>query len=183
MCRRLEHCIELLAGRCVGLVGFGAVPRLLAPMLEAMGAQVLYTARAPKPEVAFTWRDLNALLAEADIVSLHVPLTPETEHLIDAAALARMKEGAVLVNTARGELVEEGALVEALQSGRLRAAGLDVFAREPVAPDDPLLQLDNVVLAPHVAWLTLETLERSLAVAVENCRRLAAGQELLHRVV
>ena len=181
--RDMQEQAAEVAGRCVGLVGFGAVPRMLAPVLEAMGAQVLYTARAPKPEVAFTWRDLAALLAEADIVSLHVPLTPETEHLIDAAALARMKDGAVLVNTARGELVEEAALVAALKNGHLRAAGLDVFAQEPVAPDNPLLRLDNVVLAPHVAWLTPETLERSLSVAVENCRRLAAGEELLHRVV
>jgi phosphoglycerate dehydrogenase-like enzyme len=116
-------------------------------------------------------------------VSLHLPLVPDTEKLIDAAGLARMKPGAILINTARGGLVDETALVAALSGGRLRAAGLDVFAEEPVAPGNPLLALENVVLMPHVAWLTPETLDRSLDVAIENMRRLRAGGELLHRVV
>jgi phosphoglycerate dehydrogenase-like enzyme len=103
--------------------------------------------------------------------------------MIDAKALAAMREGAVLVNTARGGLVDESALVEALKTGRLRAAGLDTFEREPTPADNPLLQLDNVVVMPHLAWLTTGTLERSVAVAVENCRRLAAGDPLLHQVV
>jgi phosphoglycerate dehydrogenase-like enzyme len=171
-----------LAGRTVGFVGYGEIPRRLAPVLEALGARLLYTATAPKPDAAAEWRALDALLAESDVVSLHLPLTEATEQLIDAAALARMKPGAVLVNTARGGVVDQDALVAALSGGHLAAAGLDVFATEPVAPDDPLLALDNVVLAPHVAWLTTGTLERSLAVAVENCRRLAEGRSLLHRV-
>jgi phosphoglycerate dehydrogenase-like enzyme len=125
---------------------------------------------------------LPELLATSDIVSLHLPLVSETERLIDRAALARMKPGAILVNTARGGLVEEAALIEALRGGRLRAAGLDVFAEEPVSADNPLLGLDNVVLMPHVAWLTPETLDRSLEVAVENMRRLRDGGELLFRV-
>jgi phosphoglycerate dehydrogenase-like enzyme len=149
-----------------------------------MGAKVLYTARQQRPDAAAEWRTLPALLAEADIVSMHVPDTPETHGIIDAAAIARMKPGAIFVNTARGGLVDEPALVAALESGHLRAAGLDVFAQEPVkAAGNPLLALDNVVLAPHLAWLTIETFDRSLAVAVENCRRLAAGEKLLHQVV
>jgi len=112
-----------------------------------------------------------------------LPLVPDTERLIDGAALARMKPGAILVNTARGGLVDEPALVGALKSGQLRAAGLDVFAEEPVTPDNPLLGLDNVVLMPHVAWLTPETLDRSLEVAIENMRRLRDGGELMFRVV
>ena len=115
-------------------------------------------------------------------MSLHVPLAPDTARLVDAAAIARMKPGAVLVNTARGGLVDETALAAALRTGRLAAAGLDVFETEPAAAGNPLFALDNVVCSPHVAWLTRETLERSLAVAVENCRRLAAGADLLHRV-
>jgi phosphoglycerate dehydrogenase-like enzyme len=94
-----------------------------------------------------------------------------------------MKPGAVLINTARGELVEEAALVAALSDGRLAGAGIDVFAVEPIRDDNPLLALENVVLTPHVAWLTGETFGRSLEVATENCRRLVAGQTLLHRVV
>ena len=171
-----------IAGKTVGFVGFGEVPRHLAPVLQALGARLLYTATKPKPAAAAEWRDFDALLSESDILSLHIPLTETTAGLLDAAAFARMKPGAVLVNTARGGIVDQPALTEALRSGRLRAAGLDVFAEEPIAPDDPLLTLNNVVLAPHVAWLTRETLERSIAVAVENCRRLGSGGALLHRV-
>jgi len=102
--------------------------------------------------------------------------------MIDAKALAAMKPGAVLVNTARGGLVDEPALIEALGTGRLRAAGLDTFEQEPTPADNPLLRLENVVVMPHLAWLTTGTLARSVEVAVENCRRLAAGESLLHRV-
>ena len=109
-----------------------------------------------------------------------MPLTDETRASVDPFA---MKKGAVLVNTARGELVDEARLVEALTSGHLRGAGLDVFAEEPLPPGNPLLGLPGVVLAPHIAWLTPETLVRSLTVAHENCRRLAAGETLLHQVI
>jgi phosphoglycerate dehydrogenase-like enzyme len=170
-------------GRAVGLVGYGEIPRRLAPVLAALGARVLYTARSPRQGALAQWRELPALLAESDVVSLHVPETDETRGLLDAAALASMKPGAVLVNTARGGLVDPAALEDALRSGRLGAAGLDVFAAEPVAPDSALLHLDNVVVAPHVAWLTPETFERSLVVAVENCRRLREGEALLHQVI
>jgi phosphoglycerate dehydrogenase-like enzyme len=113
------------------------------------------------------------------IVSLHIPLTDETRASVDPFA---MKRGAVLVNTARGELVDEARLVEALSTGHLRGAGLDVFAEEPLPRGNPLLGLPNAVFAPHIAWLTPETLVRSLTVAHENCRRLAAGEPLLHQV-
>ena len=164
-----------LRGRIVGLVGAGMVPRALVPMLQGFGARPVYWSRAEHPELGIPRLALDELLATADIVSLHVPLVPETERLIDGAALARMKPGAILVNTARGGLVDERALVGALRRGHLRAAALDVFAEEPVPPDNPLLKLDNVVLMPHVAWLTPETLDRSLDVAIENMRRLRNG--------
>ncbi len=179
----LQDGIGELGGRVVGLVGYGAVPRLLAPVLAALGCRVIYTDLRPVAEAVGTWRPLDVLLAEADVVSLHVPLTQETENLIDAAALARMKPGAILVNTARGGLVDPRALEAALRSGRLAGAGLDVFAHEPVDPAEPLLRLPNVVLTPHIAWLTTGTFDRSFSVAAENCRRLAAGEALLHRVV
>ena len=172
-----------LGGRTVGLVGYGAVPRALAPVLGALGCPILYTARTEKPDAIGDWRPLPDLLAEADVVSLHVPLTAATERMIDAAALARMRPGAVLVNTARGGLIDQPALVAALASGRLGAAGLDVFAEEPPAPHEALLRLDSVVLAPHVAWLTAGTFDRSFARAAENCRRLRDGRDLLNRVV
>jgi len=171
-----------IGGRCVGLVGFGGSAQRLAPVLTALGARVIYTAKSEKPGVPGEFRSLEALLEEADIVSLHCPLTDETRGMIGEAALARMKPGAVLINTARGGLVDEAALAEALASGRLRGAGLDVFEAEPTPADNPLFALPQVLVAPHVAWLTPETLARSLVVARENCRRLAAGEPLLHRV-
>ena len=171
-----------IAGRTVGLVGYGAVPGKLAPVLSALGANLIYTARRPKPDALGQWRELNELIAEADVISLHVPETPETAGMIDATALAAMKPGAILINTARGGLVDETALLSSLQSGHLRAAGLDVFVVEPVDPANPLLGLDNVVVTPHVAWLTPETLDRSLSVAFENCRRLRDGERLLNAV-
>jgi phosphoglycerate dehydrogenase-like enzyme len=130
--------------------------------------------------VPYEYWPLDRLLAESDIVSLHIPLTDETRASIDPFA---MKKGAVLVNTARGELVDQAMLVDALTSGHLRGAGLDVFAEEPLPRGNPLLGLPNAVLAPHIAWLTPETLVRSLTVAHENCRRLVAGEPLLHQVV
>lgn len=168
-----------IAGRTVGLVGLGHSAQLLAPVLEALGAKVVYTARNRR-NVPYEFWPLDRLIAEADIVSLHLPLTDETRGAIDPLA---MKKDAVLVNTARGDLVDEGRLVDALSSGHLRGAGLDVFGEEPLPRGNPLLGLPNAVLAPHVAWLTPETLVRSLTVAHENCRRLAAGEPLLHRVV
>jgi phosphoglycerate dehydrogenase-like enzyme len=165
-----------LAGRTVSLIGAGAVPRVLAPMLEALGAEVRVWSRSAGQA------GLQALLTSADIVSLHVPLAPETERLIDGARLARMKPGAILINTARGALVDDAALVDALRTGHIAAAGLDVFAEEPVRPDHPLLALPNVIAAPHLAWLTQETLARSLAAALDNVRRLRDGHPLVNRV-
>lgn len=162
-----------LGGRTVGLVGYGSVPRILKPILEAMGSRVSYWSRSTSSV------DLETVLSQSDIVSLHVPLTSETSNMIDPR---RMKKGAILVNTARGGLVNEAGLIEALRSGHLRAAGLDVFSEEPVRPDHPLLALPNVVASPHLAWLTPETLERSLGAAMENARLLQAGQPLQNRV-
>lgn len=172
-----------LRSRTVGLVGAGAVASRLIGPLQALGAHVIYASRREREDLGIERYSLDELLAASDVVSLHVPLTAETEDLIDREAIKLMKPGAVLVNTARGGLVEEVALVEALQSRRLRAAALDVLSEEPPAPDNRLLSLDNVVLTPHVAWLTRETLARSVDVALENVRRLRDGRDLLHRVV
>jgi phosphoglycerate dehydrogenase-like enzyme len=172
-----------LGGRTVGLVGFGAVGRCLAPMLHGIGATVMYTSRTEAPDTAATFVALPDLLAAADVVSLHVPLTSETAGLIDERAIALMKPGAVLVNTARGGLVDYSALQRALTTGRLRGAGLDVFDAEPANAAHPLFRLRNVIVTPHVAWFTAETLRRSLGVFAENCRRLRDGEPLLNRVI
>ncbi|MCM3879463.1 MAG: hypothetical protein ND807_05080 [Vicinamibacterales bacterium] len=172
-----------LGGRTVGLVGFGAVGRCLAPMLTAVGATVTYTDVREVPGAAGRFLTLDDLLSSADIVSLHVPLTAETAGMMNAAAFSKMKAGSILINAARGRLVDEPALLDALRRRHLRGAGLDVFNTEPVETSNPLLRCPNVIATPHLAWLTAETISRSLAVFAENCRRLRHGQELLHRVV
>ena len=179
----IQDSLGEISGKVVGFVGYGEIPRRLAPVLKAMGARTLYTATSPKKTNDAEWRELNMLLDESDIISLHIPLTNATANLIDADAFQKMKPGAVLVNTARGGVVDQGALIEALTIGQLRAAGLDVFAEEPISIDDPILNLDNVTVTPHISWLTSETLERSIAVAVENCKILKNGRDLKHRVV
>lgn len=179
----LQDGIGELGGRTVGLVGYGAIPRLLAPVLAAMGCRLIYTSRTPRADTVGEWRTLDALLSESDVVSLHLPLTAETETLIDARAFARMKRGAILINTARGGLVDQSALTQALTDGKLAGAGLDVFVHEPHDATEPLFHLPNVVLTPHIGWLTTGTFDRSFALAAENCRRIATGEALLHRVV
>jgi phosphoglycerate dehydrogenase-like enzyme len=168
-------------GSCtVGLVGYGNVAKRVETIVAAMGADVLHT--STRDDGQPTWRSLPELLADSDIVSLHLPLTGQTAGLLDAAGLALMKRDAVLVNTSRGPIVDEAALVDALTSGRLLAAGLDVFSAEPVAADNPLLTLDNVVLTPHVTWYTADTMRRYLEVAVDNCQRLRDGRDLVNLV-
>lgn len=171
-----------IGGRTVGFLGYGAIPQLLAPALIALGARVIYTANSPKPGLPGEAVPLADLLAHSDILSLHIPLTGATERIIDGAALAAMKPGAILVNTARGGLVDEAALHAALASGQLAGAGLDVFDAEPAPAGNPLFALPGVLVTPHVAWITQETLRRSMIVAFENARRLAQGADLLHRV-
>ena len=139
--------------------------------------RVLYSDLAPVDDPEAEFRELDGLLAESDVVSLHAPLTPETRHLIDGEALAKMKADAVLVNTARGGLVDLDALAAALRTGRIRAAAIDVFDPEPPSPESPLHQLDNVVLSPHMAGVTRESVMRILHAALENCRRVARGED------
>jgi phosphoglycerate dehydrogenase-like enzyme len=147
---RLGETVRDIGACTVGLVGYGNIATLVAKIVAAMGATVLHT--STRDNGLPGWRPLSELLAVSDIVSLHLPLTADTHGLIDRAAMAGMKPGAVLVNTSRGPIVDEHALAEALRDGRLAAAGLDVYGIEPVPPDNPLLALDNVVLTPHVTW-------------------------------
>jgi phosphoglycerate dehydrogenase-like enzyme len=194
----LDNLCEL-GGRTVGLVGFGAVGRCLTPMLHGIGAKVIYTTRAARdvegplasgvgadgdPRLsAAEYASFQDLLSTADVVSLHLPLMPHTAGLMNAAEFASMKRGAILINTARGGLVDEAALLAALTSRQLRGAGLDVFGSEPVDVQNPLLKLPNVIVTPHLAWFTTETLARSLRVFQDNCRRLLDGRPLVNRVV
>jgi phosphoglycerate dehydrogenase-like enzyme len=172
-----------LGGRTVGLVGFGAVGQCLAPMLHGIGAHVIYTSRHASSNTYATFVSLDDLLKTADVVSLHVPLNSTTSGMMNAAAFAAMKRGAILINTARGGLVDYRALHHALQSGHLGGAGLDVFDLEPVDHSTPLFQLPSVVATPHLAWFTSETLDRGLRVFAENCRRVRDDGPLLNRVI
>ncbi|HZA12191.1 2-hydroxyacid dehydrogenase [Mycobacterium sp.] len=171
----LGETVRDIGGCTVGLVGYGNVAQRVETIVAAMGATVLHTSTAD--DGTPRWRSLAELLAASDIVSLHLPLTDATSNLLDAAALAAMKPEAVLVNTSRGPIIDEAALVDALRDRRLAAAGLDVFAVEPVRTDNPVLALDNVVLTPHVTWYTVDTMRRYLAEAVDNCERLRDGRE------
>ena len=149
-----------LDGKLVGIVGAGRIGRETARLVEAFGARTVFAGRGDS---------LGELLAAADIVSLHVPLTTETHHLIDAAALAMMKSSAVLVNTARGPVVDERALVEALRTGTIAGAALDVYEDEPQVAEE-LLTMENVVLSPHLGSATRPTREAMGMLAVEALR-------------
>ena len=172
----LGETVRDVGGCTVGLIGYGNIAKRVETIVTAMGADVLHTSTGDDGHPG--WRTLPDLLAASDIVSLHLPLTAQTSNLLDASALALMRPSAVIVNTSRGPIIDEDALVEALRSGRLGAAGLDVFAVEPVPAGNPLLSLDNVVLTPHVTWYTADTMRRYLAEAVDNCRRIRDGRDL-----
>lgn len=169
-----ETCGEL-AGRTVGLVGFGDIAQRLASVLGAMGVKVLHHSLRDDRS---GWRPLEEMLAESDVVSLHVPLTGATRMLFDATRLAQMRRGAILINTARGELVDLDALADVIESGHLAGAGLDVFTDEPNDARHRIFSFDNLVSTPHIAWLTWETLERSLDLALDNVERLRGGRPL-----
>jgi phosphoglycerate dehydrogenase-like enzyme len=172
----LGETVRDIGGCTVGLIGYGNIAKRVETIVTAMGATVLHTSTGDDGHPG--WRALPDLLGDSDIVSLHLPLTADTSKLLDATALALMKPGAVIVNTSRGPIIDEDALVGALREGRLAAAGLDVFAVEPLPADNPLLRLDNVVLTPHVTWYTVDTMRRYLAEAVDNCRRMRDGRDL-----
>lgn len=173
-----------LAGKTIGIVGFGRIGREVAKRARAFDMRVIYhDVFRPDPaverELGAEYRDLEALLAEADVVSLHAPMTAETHHLINERTLGLMKSSAVLVNTARGPLVDAVALARALRDGVIRAAAIDVFDPEPPPKDLPLSELDTVVLSPHMAGVTGESLMRIIAAALDNVRRVGAGEEPL----
>lgn len=165
-------------GKTLGIVGLGQIGRAVARRARALGMDIAYTGRRRVGDADATFLPLDELLATADIVSLHCPLTEETRHLIDAAALAHMKPTAYLINTARGPVVDEAALADALRAGAIAGAGLDVFEHEPsVHPG--LLDLDTVVLIPHLGSATVETRTAMAELAARNVAAVLAGGEPL----
>lgn len=167
-----------LADLTVGIVGFGKIGRRVAAALDAMGATILASARTPRdsPEYAgFEWASTEEIFTRADIVSLHCPETPENSGFVNAALLATMKPGALLVNTARGGLVCESALADALRSGALGGAAVDVVRREPMAADCPLLGVPSCIVTPHIAWASEPARRRLLATSFDNLKQFLAG--------
>ncbi len=170
--------IRLLAGRTLGIVGLGAIGRRVAELALAFKMTVLAARRpgqAPAEVTGVSWCELSELAARADFLSLHCPLTEQTRELVDAALLARMKRSAVLINTARGGLIAEAALADALRSGRIAAAYLDVLGSEPPPADHPLIALPSCWVTPHIAWASAEARARLLEVTVNNVRAFLAG--------
>lgn len=166
-----------LDGKTMGIVGYGAIGSAVGTVAQALGMKLLVTARheKPVPEGA-RFVSLPELLAQSDVVSLHCPQTAENARMIDAGALAQMKDRAILLNTARGGLLDEQAVADALRSGKLLAAGMDVVSAEPIRADNPLLTAPNCFLTPHIAWAPLETRRRLQAISAENLRAFLAGK-------
>jgi D-3-phosphoglycerate dehydrogenase len=177
--RRLQS--RDLRGMTLGLIGMGRVGQEVAARAADLQMKVQYY--DPRRVSSYHYVDLDELLRSSDVVSIHVPLTPETRNLIDRRRIAQMKREVYLINTARGEIVDEAALCEALQSGWVAGAGLDVLAKEPPDPQNPLLQLDQVIITPHIAAGTLDSLQAKAQSYAANIERVLAGEApegLLH---
>jgi len=172
---------EELTGSTLGIIGLGRIGQAVARRAQGFELHVLYTQRTRAETYLGEFRELDELLAESDLVTIHAPLTPETHGLFDARRLALLRDGAAVVNTARGEIVDESALTAELVSGRLRA-GLDVFAHEPHVPEE-LLELPNVVLTPHLGSATRQTREAMTRLVVDNVLALERGEPLVSPVV
>ena len=174
-----EGFIDELYNKTLGVVGTGAIGRRMIQLGQGIGMKVIAWTFNPTPERAMEYgvefRELDELLRQSDVVSLHVALTPDSEGLIGREQLALMKPTAFLINTARGAVVNEAALVDALQEKRIAGAGLDVFEVEPLAPGHPLIELDNVVLSPHAGSMAYNGTMRGLEMSIENLEQFAAG--------
>lgn len=179
-----DRALTELAGKTMGIVGLGNTGMATARIAVALGMKVVaMTSKSADtlPE-GITPAPLDDVLASADVVSLHCPLTPSTRHLINAASIAKMKPSAILINTGRGPLVDEQAVADALNGGRLAAFGADVLSQEPPRGDNPMLSARNCFLTPHIAWATLEARTRLMSTATENVRQFIAGEPVANRV-
>ena len=167
-----------LCGKTMGIVGYGAIGRRVGDMARAFGMEVLVCGRRPIRDTDVEQVPFEELLRRSDVVSMHCPLNADSEGMMNADAFAMMKPGAIFINTARGGLVDEHALREALDSGHLMGAGLDVLQIEPMAEDCPLLGAPNCIITPHIAWAGVETRRRLMGVVAENIRCWQAGDPI-----
>lgn len=173
-----DHPVTLLSGKTMGIIGFGAIGQAVAKIAQAFGLCILVYSRTPKPELesaSLRFVSLNELLAQSDIVSLHCPLTEQTRHMISAQTLEQMKTGAYLINTARGGVVEEQAVADALVSGKLGGFAADVLSTEPPKANNPLLTAPNSVITPHLAWASTDCRLRLLDIAAGNVQAFLEG--------
>ena len=166
-----------LAGKTLGIIGFGSIGQAVARAAQGLGMQVIVHTRTVRPEFGEAeYVSLDELLRRSDVISLHCPLTEKTQGIMDAKAIAAMKDGVCVINTARGPLVDEQAMADALRSGKVACYMADVLSTEPPAAQNPLLQAPNTILTPHVAWAPLQTRTRLRDIAVENVRAYLAGE-------
>lgn len=184
-CRSADFCYWKtpqmeLAGKTMGIIGFGQIGRAVAKIANAFNMRVLAynRSRCPEGEALGEYVELDTLLQQSDIISLHCPMTEETKEMINAASIAKMKDGAILLNTARGGLVIEADLAAALASGKLRAFAADVVSVEPILADNPLLSAPNCFLTPHMAWAPVEARQRIIDITVENIRGFLGGNPI-----
>lgn len=168
-----------LAGKTMGIVGFGSIGREVGRLAQAFGMEVLAYSRTRRPELETEhcrFVTLEELFEQSDVISLHCPLFPETEGMINRSAIEKMKDGVLLLNTARGQLIVEEDLRAALDRGKVGGAALDVVAKEPISPDNPLLGAENIILTPHIAWAPKESRQRLMDIAVGNLKAFVDGK-------
>ena len=168
-----------LAGKTMGIVGFGSIGREVGRLAQAFGMEVLAYSRTRRPELETEhcrFVTLEELFERSDVISLHCPLFPETEGMINRSAIEKMKDGVLLLNTARGQLIVEEDLRAALDRGKVGGAALDVVAKEPISPDNPLLGAENIILTPHIAWAPKESRQRLMVIAVGNLKAFVDGK-------
>lgn len=164
-----------LAGKRMGIIGFGRIGQAVAKLAQAFGMETVACSRSRKRQDIAPYVTLEELLSTSDVVSLHCPLTPETRKLICTDALRVMKDGAILLNTARGDIIDEQAVAMALRTGKLAGAAVDVVSREPISPDSPLLTAPNCIITPHMAWAPIESRKRIQECTVKNIRAFMRG--------
>lgn len=168
-----------LAGKTMGIIGFGRIGQATGRIAQALGMRVLAYAGHPDPALesdTCRYASLDEIFARSHVISLHCPLTPETRGIIDRDSIAKMRDGVIILNNARGPLIVEQDLADALNSGKVYAAGLDVVSEEPIRPDNPLLTAKNCIITPHISWASRESRGRLMDTAVENLRAFLAGK-------
>ena len=166
-----------LAGKTMGIIGFGRIGRAVGRIAKALGMRILATGSRPCAEglAVAEYVDLDTLLRESDVISLHCPLFPETEQLINRSSIAKMKDGVILINNSRGGLLNEQDVADALNTGKLRAAAVDVVSTEPIVASNPLLTAKNCIITPHISWAAVEARGRIVDITAENIRRFLTG--------